>query len=67
MRVGIEWQWNNPWKAVLLLITPHPDAIGLHDPQASGERLPRELTHEPLTDLEHDGLVLPWETKHQQA
>jgi hypothetical protein len=52
---------------VLLPITPHPDAIGLDDPEASGERLPRQLTHETLTDLKDERLVLPWETQHQET
>jgi hypothetical protein len=51
----------------LLLITPHSDAVGLHDPQASCERLPCQLANETLTYLKDKDLVLTWETKHQEA
>jgi hypothetical protein len=52
---------------VLLLITPHSDAVGLYDPEAARERLVGQLTHETLTDLEDERLVLPWKAKHHET
>jgi hypothetical protein len=52
---------------VLLQVTPHPDAIGLDDPQASCKRLLRELAHETLADLEDERLILPWGTEHHET
>jgi hypothetical protein len=51
----------------LLLITPHSDAVGLNDPEASCERLLGQLAHEALTGLEDERLVLSRETKHNEA
>ena len=52
---------------MLLLITSHPEAIGLDNPQVTSERLLRQLSHQPLTDLQDERLVLPWKTKHDHT